>query len=52
MEHGREGNYGEGKGEEVGLRFERKQFRDRVRGLKVGETDARVRFVIFVVVRR
>ena len=32
------------------LRCERKQFRDRVRGLKVGETDERLIFVIYVVV--
>ena len=41
---------GEGKGEEAGLRYERKQFLDKVRGLKVGETDERVIFVICVVV--
>ena len=32
------------------LRCERKQFLDRDRGLKVGETDERVIFIIFVVV--
>ena len=32
------------------LRCERKQFRDRVKGLKIGETDERVIFVICVVI--
>ena len=32
------------------LRCERKQSRDRVRGLKVGETDELLIFVIYVVV--
>ena len=41
-----EGNYGGRKGG----RCERKQFLDRVRGLKVGETDERVIFIICVVV--
>ena len=41
--------WGGGKKREV-LRCERKQFRDRDRGFKVGETDERVIFVIFVMV--
>ena len=48
MEHDREMDYGEGKGEEVGFRRERKQFRDRDKGLKIGEADERVIFVIIV----
>ena len=32
------------------LRCERKQFRDRNRGLKVDETDERVIFIIFVMI--
>ena len=39
---------GKGKGEDVSLRCERKQFRER--GLKIGETDELVIFVISVMV--
>ena len=39
-----------GKEEDVGLRCDRKQFRNKDRGLKVGETDERVIFVIFAMV--
>ena len=39
-----------GGGEKRQVLSERKQFRHRDRGLKVGETDERVIFVIFVMV--